>query len=186
MKTYVLVYDGFVHFEVTLTCMFMKTQGDVITVAVEDKLVTSNEGFVIKPHMLLKDMNTEEADLFVIPGGQHMNVYGNPVLTEKLNELNGKGKLIAAICSAPVHLAKAGILNGKKYTSYPLQGHENDFRGALFQNQNVVIDGNLVTAKAVGYVDMALEIGKIMKIYKDEKDMQETVDFYRHFVDVAY
>lgn len=48
-----------------------------------------------------------------------------------------------------------------------------------------MIDGNIVTAKACGYVDMALELGKIFKIYEDEADYRETVDYYKKFIDVT-
>jgi 4-methyl-5(b-hydroxyethyl)-thiazole monophosphate biosynthesis len=185
MKTFILVYPSFVQYEVVLTSLFMKTKGDIVTVGIDCNVVTSNEGFMVKPHMQLSDVNLDEVDLFVIPGGEHVNIYGNPLLTKTLQDLNKKGKVIAAICSGPVHLAKAGLLDGKRYTSYNLLERKDDFKHANRVEENVVVDGNIVTAKNVGYVDLALELGKIFNIYEDEADYQETVECYRNFKDVG-
>ena len=184
MKTFILVYPTFVQYEIVFTSMFMKTVGDVVTVGLDGGEVTSHEGFIVKPHMKLSDMNFDEVDLFVVPGGEHVRIYGNPELAKTLQALNKKGKVIAAICSGPVHLAKAGLLDGKKYTSYRLPQRANDFKNATRLEDNVVVDGNIVTAKNVGYVDLALELGKIFNIYKDEADYRETVESFRNFKDV--
>jgi putative intracellular protease/amidase len=184
MKTYILVYPSFVQYEVVLTSLFMKTAGDIVTVGIDGSEVTSHEGFIVKPHMQLSDFKLDDVDLFVIPGGEHVNIYGNPLLTKTLQGLNEKGKVIAAICSGPVHLAKAGLLDGKRYTSYRMPERKGDFKKAKRIEENVVVDGNIVTAKAVGYVDLALELGKIFKIYKDEADYQETVEVYRNYKDI--
>jgi putative intracellular protease/amidase len=185
MKTFILVYESFVQYEVILTGLFMKTKGDIVTVGIDGSEVTSHEGFKVKPHMKLSDINLDEVDLFVIPGGEHVNIYGNPLLTKTLQDLNKKGKVIAAICSGPVHLAKAGLLGGKRYTSYNLPQRKDDFKHAERVEDNIVVDGNIVTAKAVGYVDLALELGKIFNIYKDEADYQETVECFRNFKDMG-
>ncbi len=185
MKTFILVYPSFVQFEVIFTSLFMKTVGDIVTVGIDGSEVTSHEGFIVKPHMQLSDVNLDEVDLFVIPGGEHINIYGNPLLTNTLQGLNEKGKVIAAVCSGPVHLAKAGLLDGKRYTSYRMPERKEDFRHAQRLEDNVVVDGNIVTAKAVGYVDLALELGKIFNIYRDEADYQETVEVYRNYKDVG-
>lgn len=135
MKTFVLVYNGFVQFEVNLACLFMKTKGDIITVGLDGGDVDAQEGFKVKPHMQLKDINMDDVGLFMIPGGQHRNIYNNPLLTKTLRELDQKGKVIAAICSAPLHLAKAGILDGKRYTSYDLMEFKDDFRNAIYKRK---------------------------------------------------
>jgi protein deglycase len=184
MKTFILVYPSFVQYEVMFTGMFMKTVGDIVTVGLDGGEVTSNEGFIVKPHMKLSDVNLNEVDLFVIPGGEHVEIYGNPELMKTLQALDKKGKVLAAICSGPVHLAKAGLLQGKKYTSYKLPQRAEDFKNATRLEDNVVVDGNIVTAKAVGYVDLALKLGEIFKIYKDRADYDETVEVFRNFKDV--
>jgi protein deglycase len=56
--------------------------------------------------------------------------------------------MIAAICAAPMVLANAGILQGKKVTCYP--GTESSLKGAICTGNIVEIDGNIITGKAPG------------------------------------
>ena len=75
-------------------------------------------------------------------------------------------KLNLAICAAPVHLAKADILEGKKYTT-TLPVHQfKEFEESNYQDEVVVIDINNITAKGCGYVEFAMELSKKMDIFK--------------------
>ncbi|WP_175406469.1 hypothetical protein [Bacillus sp. FJAT-27264] len=47
-----------------------------------------------------------------------------------------------------------------------------------------MVDRNIVTALPNGYVDFALELGKLMNIYKDKADYQETIEFFKYFKSV--
>jgi hypothetical protein len=88
---------------------------------------------------------------------------------------------LAAICGGPVHLARAGVLNGKSYTSTVTGDYPEEFAESNFAPGLVIVDGNIVTAQPHGYVDMALQLGKMMNIFKDEADYLETVAFFREF-----
>lgn len=185
MKTFVLIYDGFRQFEVVLVCYFMKaSQSEIITVALDERDISSFEGFHTQPHKLLSEVHADEVDLFVIPGGDPKTIYNTPILNTFLTELHEKGTYIAAICGAPVHLAKAGILNGRQFTTSVIKEHQDDFKGGVLKDENVVIDGNIITAKPNAYVDFAIEVGKIMDIYEDEADFQQTIEFFKYFKDV--
>lgn len=183
MNTYVLVYDGFAQFEVIFACLFMKRKGEIIVVGIDDKEVKSIEGFIIKPTQQLKKLNIDEIDLFIIPGGEAKNIYYNSYLDELLNILNIKKKVIAAICAAPVKLAKAGVLNNKKFTvdRPELKEYEKDFKNSIYINDNVVIDENIITAKPCGYIDFAFEIGKKMGLYNNALELQEAIDFFKFY-----
>jgi putative intracellular protease/amidase len=86
------------------------------------------------------------------------------------------------ICGLSAMLAKAGLLKDKKFTtSEPVEEFE-DFADGVYIDSNVIVDGNIVTAKGNGYVDFALTLGKVMDIYEDEKDYEETVRYFREFV----
>lgn len=184
MKTYILIYQEFAQFEVILTSYFMKTKGEIITVGLDDNKVTSHEGFITEPHITLEEVNSDEVDLFVIPGGDPDRIINNGVLIKLIKEINDKGKIVAAICAAPLTLAKAGILKDKKFTTtLPIEEFK-EFGKRLFVDENVVIDQNIITAKASGYVDFAIELGKIMDIYEDDNDLEETVRYFKYF-DIA-
>ena len=58
---------------------------------------------------------------------------------------NNENKKIAAICAAPIVLAKAGIISGEDITSYP--GFEDDLKEGNYKEDLVVISGNLITSR---------------------------------------
>lgn len=47
----------------------MKRKGEIVTVSLDGEQVVSFEGFKTQPHKSLKEIDVEEVDLFVIPGG---------------------------------------------------------------------------------------------------------------------
>ena len=59
--------------------------------------------------------------------------------------MNREGKLIAAICAAPLALEKAGVLKGHCYTSYP--GIRDRLTDGTWCDELVVSDGNLITSQ---------------------------------------
>jgi 4-methyl-5(b-hydroxyethyl)-thiazole monophosphate biosynthesis len=58
----------------------------------------------------------------------------------------GTGKLVAAICAAPIALEAAGVLAGKRATSYP----GNELPSARYVEERVVADGSLLTSRGPG------------------------------------
>ncbi len=181
MKTYVLIYEGFVQFEVVLANYFMKTVGEIITVGLDGQPVTSQEGFITIPHITLSEVNVDNVDLLIIPGGDPKSFENNTVLSALLQDLHAKNVKISGICSGTLALANSGVLKGLNYTT-PLPVTEfKSFDPKYFLDQNVVVSDNIITAKANGYIDFALEIGKMMSIYKDDADFEETVQFFKYF-----
>jgi putative intracellular protease/amidase len=182
MNTYLLIYDGFAQFEIIFTCLFMKRKGEVKVVTLEEKEIVSVEGLTTKPNLLLKEVNTRDVDLLLIPGGDVRKIYDSSELNEMLKELNNENKIIAAICAAPVKLARAGILDGKSFTvdKPELAAYKNDFKNSVFVDENVVVDGNIITAKPNGYLDFAIEIGKKFHIFENEEDIDETIRFLKY------
>ena len=181
MRTCVLYYDSCALFEVTITSLFMKHAGEVVTVGPEIRDYESWEGLRVRPHMTLMDLDPESVDLFVVPGGNPDMVADDPDLQRMLMTLNQKGKVIAAICGGPAVLARSGILKGRRYNSSLAEERKGEFDGAIHDDHNVVEDGNIVTALPNAYVDLALTLGKKMNIFENQADYDETVRIYREF-----
>jgi putative intracellular protease/amidase len=181
MKAYVIIYDGFTEFETILANYFIKTKGEIVSVGIDDKMITSFEGFQIKPNMTIDAINLSDVDILIIPGGNPEEILKCKKLNEVLVELNRRKTLIASICSGTIHLAKASILDNKKYTSaFNFQEIAPISNGTLI-NCNVVRDENVITAKPNGYVDFAIEIGKALNIFEDENDLNETIENFKYF-----
>jgi putative intracellular protease/amidase len=180
-STYVFIYDSFAQFEVILANYFLKHKGEVITFGIDNDKVTSHEEFIIVPHKSIDEVDVDDIDLLVIPGGDPSKVNDKEKLYSLIKEVNKKDKFIGAICAAPVHLSKAGILNNRKYTTTLDINSIEEFNVENFIDKNVVIDKNIITAKASGYVDFALELGKKVEVFENEEDLNETIRFFKYF-----
>ena len=104
-------------------------------------------GAQVKPDLLVKDINVFEYDAIVFIGGMGASQYWNdPVAHKLIWDAQSAGKLIAAICIAPVTLAKAGLLKGKKATVWASDAGQLLVAGVRYTGNNVEIDGNIITA----------------------------------------
>jgi len=94
------------------------------------------------------DPKQYEALLIVGGSGSQVHLWEDDVLRVIAKYFPPKGKVVAAICLAPVVLARAGILKGKKATYYenPLSFREMKTGGAVLVNKPVVTDGRIITA----------------------------------------
>ncbi|MDP4093404.1 MAG: DJ-1/PfpI family protein [Bacillota bacterium] len=184
MKTFVLVYEGYVQFEIVLACYLMKTKSRIITVGLDSAPVNSYEGFKVLPQISLAELDTEKADIFIMPGGNPEPLLGCSRLKDTVSRMNSGGTILAAICSAPLILARAGVLSGKKFTTSLPVDEFTSFSKGIYTGQDVEIDGNILTAKANAYVDFAIEAGKMLGIFRDNQDLNETIQYFKYFKDV--
>ncbi|MDD5023271.1 MAG: DJ-1/PfpI family protein [Candidatus ainarchaeum sp.] len=112
-------------------------------------------GKTINSTLTLEQVNSEEYDaLIFVGGGGTLTLRNNPTSIKLAKDFYEKNKVIGAICWAPTILAKAGILKGKKATvwfgidsEYSIKTSEVlEKSGAIFINESVVADGNIITA----------------------------------------
>jgi protease I len=88
-----------------------------------------------------------EAVVFVGGGGSKL-LFNNPLAQMIARDMYQKGKVVAAICLAPVILANAGLLNNKKATVAGTEAKTIENNGAIYMGPGVTVDGNIVTANA--------------------------------------
>ncbi|MBO4457685.1 MAG: DJ-1/PfpI family protein [Butyrivibrio sp.] len=165
MKSVVLLFNNCCIYEIVILNYFLKFTGkDVVFVSPDGKGITAMEGYSINVEKKLEDIPADDAELVVIPGGEIKEI-DNKAVWKYLNAASEKNAVIAGICAGVDVLDHAGILNGVRST------HSTE--------EDVVCDGNVITARANGYVDFAIEVGKKMELFKDEADLQETIDFWK-------
>jgi protease I len=107
------------------------------------------KGGTITPDALVADVDSEDFDALVLPGG-----VGNPDklrldrrTVELVQDFFDDGKVVAAICHAPWLLVEADIVDGKRVTSWPLVRTDLANAGATVVDEEVVVDGNLITSR---------------------------------------
>lgn len=104
-------------------------------------------GKTCKPDILVKNINVDEFDAVVFVGGTGASEYWNDSTAIAVAKSAAeKGKLLCAICIAPVTLANAGLLDGKKATVYESEADKLKAKGAKYTGAAVEIDGKLITA----------------------------------------
>ncbi|QIP13853.1 type 1 glutamine amidotransferase [Spirosoma aureum] len=94
-------------------------------------------------------VKVSDYDAVFIPGGAWNpdNLRNDKDVIKFIKDFNKSGKLIAAICHAPVVLASADILKGKKLTGYWNIQVDLKNAGGTVLEEPVVTDGNLITSR---------------------------------------
>lgn len=167
MKDIVLLYDNCCIYEIVILNYFQKcTGGDIFFCSVDGNAIRAMEGYSINTDMPLNEVDLTQVRSLIVPGGEIAQI-DRPVVMDTLRILNDRGVLIAGICAGVDLLERAGILDGRKTV------HSED--------ADCIRDGNILTARANAYVDFAIEAGKALDLFEDERDLQETVDFWKLF-----
>ncbi len=108
-------------------------------------------GSVVRPDTTIDQVKVDEYDIIVFVGGSGASQYfDNPVAHRLAQEAVNKKKILGAICIAPVILANAGVLDGRKATVWPSEGGQLEAKGAHFTGAPVEVDGKIVTANGPG------------------------------------
>jgi protease I len=104
-------------------------------------------GAKIKPDLLLSELRVDDYAAIIFVGGVGASQYWDDPLAHKIcREALEKGKILGAICIAPVTLANAGVLSGKRATVFPTEAEKLKGKGAIYTGAKVERDGNLITA----------------------------------------
>jgi protease I len=118
----------------------------------------------IMPDMLVSDAVAKNYDSIIFVGGTGMSKYFNdPIMLSLAKQFYAQGKVVAAICIAPVILANSGILKGKKATVSESMANNLTIQGAEYISQSCVVDGKVITANGpAASKEFAKEIIKLL------------------------
>ena len=114
----VFIFDGFADHEIALTMAWLQSDGNftIETFSTKGQEVTAMSGFRMKPHTSLGQLEPEDFDLLLLPGGRAWETGDNLEIFPLLMDSAGK-KPIAAICGATLALGDLGLLNTIPHTS---------------------------------------------------------------------
>ena len=144
-----LATDGFEQSELTEPKRLLEAAGakvDVIAPGGAEQIRgwdKKNWGGPVKVDVALKDARSGNYDALVLPGGV-MNpdkLRLEPAAIALIEQFGASGKLIAAICHGPWTLIDAGLVKGRKLTSWPSLRKDLENAGAQWEDSEVVHDG---------------------------------------------
>lgn len=128
-------------------------------------LCVGNRGMKVRADVSFFNMRESNFSAIIIIGGNGIKSYWNNLhLHNLINAFANSNKVVAAICSAPIVLAKAGLLEGKEATCYHKDKQELENYGAIYINNPVVFKKNIITAQdASSAHDFAKRIAERLK-----------------------
>lgn len=149
---YIFLAPGFEDIEMIAPLDIMRRAGlqvQTVSITGENIVYSAHQvGFVAD--VLLQDIDFAEAELLVLPGGLPgaTNLDACEPLRQGIMAHYNAGRLLAAICAAPLVYGHLGILDGIRATCYP--GFETELTGAHYTAQPVEQDGQFITAFGPG------------------------------------
>jgi deglycase len=129
---------------------FQEAGARVVTIGAKaGEIYTSKLGYPCKTGQSYDQISAREFDGVVIPGGYAPDHIRRHVMANQLvREFDRSGKLVASICHGPWVLCSAfGMLKGRKVTSFFAIKDDLVNAGAVWEDSEVVVDGNLVTSR---------------------------------------
>ncbi len=171
MKTVVLLYNTSCIFEIVILNYFLKFRDkEVVFASLDGEAVISTEGYSLNVDRAISEIDTKDVELLIVPGGDIKEVDIKEVY-EFIQKVNANHCLVSAICAGVDLLEHAGVLDEVLST----HSCESD----------VVSQDNIITAGANAYVDFAIEVARKMDLFDDEKDLQETIQFWKNHKSVG-
>ena len=150
----ILATNGFEQAELLVPQQTLEDAGATVDIiAPEAGMIQGMEhdtkGQMVAVDLTLEEANAEDYDVLVLPGG-----VANPDALRQVKEaidfieyFNETGRLVAAICHGPWSLIEADMVRGRTVTSWPSLKTDLRNAGAAWVDQEVVVDGNLITSR---------------------------------------
>ena len=149
MKALILVASDVEDIEFFYPYYRLQEEGWEIDVATPDgRKMVGTHGYDFEPDMKISEANADDYDLLVLPGGRAPEkVRLQPKAVEIARSMLDAGKTVAAVCHGIQTLISADVLRGKKATCWPGIRDDAKAAGAEYLDQEVVVDGNLITSR---------------------------------------
>jgi protease I len=112
------------------------------------KSCASKHGYPVAIDAQADAVSAVEFDAVIVPGGYAPDMMRrHPAMVRLVREAAQQGKVVAAICHAGWMLASAGVIRGKRVTSFSSIKDDMVNAGGQWVDQEVVVDGALITSR---------------------------------------
>lgn len=158
--------EGFEEIEaISIIDVLRRANLETVVVSVTGKKeVTGSHNIRVIADQLFENINYDNIDMIVLPGGMpgSNNLNAHEGLKKHILDFHKKGKPLGAICAAPLVFGNLGILKNQKATCYP--GFEKQLLEATVTGKNVEQSGMIITGKGAGVaIGFALKVVEMLK-----------------------
>ena len=166
MRALIVSADDFEDMELFVPHYRLKEEGIGVDIAsMNEGKIKGKHGYEITVDKTLADVKPDQYDILVLPGGKAPEAVRKEKRAIEITQyFFGKKKPVAAICHGPLILITAGLLKGRHATCYKSVAAEMKAAGALYEDKEVVVDGNLVSSRQPS--DLPAFMRETMKMLK--------------------
>lgn len=126
-----------------------KAGHETVIASLKPGLCSGSRGDFATATLSIAEANPAQFDAVVfVGGGGSRRYFADENALRIAREMNAQGKVVAAICLAPVILANAGLLDGKNATVAGTEARTIASQGAHYTGPGVTVDGNIITGNA--------------------------------------
>jgi protease I len=170
MKALIISADNFEDTELLVPYYRLKEEGIYVDIASINKgRIKGKHGYEVEVNKTLKEVKPDEYDILILPGGKAPEaIRKEKEALDIARHFFEKNKPVAAICHGPQTLISANLLKGRHATCYRTVADELKASGALYEDKEVVVDGNLITSRQPS--DLPSFMREIIKAIKKSKD----------------
>lgn len=163
-KILILATDGYERSELRVPYKELQRRGANVKIAsIQCGNIKSwdnaNWGDSIDVDVLAQDINVEDFDALVLPGGQINpdKLRANSDAMRVVREFTQSGKVVAAICHAPWLLIEADAIKGRNVTSFSSIKTDVRNAGGIWIDEKVVLDEGIITSRSPDDLDAFVE-----------------------------
>lgn len=168
MKALIISADNFEDTELLVPFYRLKEEGiDIDIASMKRGPFKGKHGYEVEAVKTLDEVKSDDYDFLLLPGGRAPEAIRKEGRALDISShFFKRNKLVAAICHGPQTLISAGLMKGRHATCYKSVAQEMKDAGALYEDKEVVIDGNLVTSRQPS--DLPAFMKAIMKMIKEK------------------
>lgn len=179
-KVLVFIADGTEEVEVITVVDYLRRAGigvDVVSVMESNEIIGAHNIKIVADKDI-NEINGDDYDAVYSPGGipGAYHIRDSKRAIEIYKEMYNNGKIVSALCAAPIVLDEAGLLDGKKVTSYP--GFDEKLKSGEYVEDITVVDDRIITGRGPAIAaSLAFELIENLVGKEKRKDVERDTLF---------
>jgi protease I len=166
MRVLIVSADNFEDSELLVPYYRLKEEEIEVDVASMRKgKIRGKHGYEVEVDKTLEEVRSRDYDLLILPGGKAPEAIRKEEEAVKIaKDFFEENKPVSAICHGPQLLVTADVLKGRRATCYKSVAEELKDAGAIYEDREVIVDGNLITSRVPS--DLPAFLREIMNMLK--------------------